>query len=266
MEINPDKCGVAQGFGANANPSYAGAGLKGHTGIDSSCGFGAPIHAPFNMLVYKVLTVDSPARDGSGFTGVFGIVDDGLEMFEFMIGHCNPSVQIGDQVKKGDVIGTEANHGTVYSGGQQITLAMQKAGDQRGHHRHNQKRPVMKVQHTQPGQFYLDCYSDSPAGTLFCTANNYYQIWNYLNGYNGCIDPSISVFQRNLQFGMSGYDVYVLQNVLAKEGLATYAPTGYFGNLTKNSMVALQDKLGIQPDAGLFGPITRAAVINKYHL
>src|ERR1700680_3850971 len=111
-----NQCTEGQGFGLNYNDSYAASGLKGHTGQDWSCGYGTPIHAPFDGLVYKVLTKEHPSSDGSGFTGVFMIVDDGIELFEFLIGHCDPTVAAGTQVKKGDVIGTEANHGTVFSG------------------------------------------------------------------------------------------------------------------------------------------------------
>jgi murein DD-endopeptidase MepM/ murein hydrolase activator NlpD len=258
---------MSQQFGANANPSYSGAGLKGHTGEDCALGFGTPIHSPVNMTVYKVLTVDNPARDGSGFTGVFGIVDDGIESFEFLIGHCNPSVDVGQVVKIGDVIGTEANHGQVYGPNGQVTLAMQKAGSHDGSHRHYQKRPIMKVQHTQPGYTYLDCYSDMPAGYLYIDpAGNYYQIFNSNNGYNGCVDPVKSDFQRDLTVGSSGYDVYVLQRLMAQQGLFTAAPTAYFGPITQAAVGKFQDRLNIDPDVGYFGPRTRTAVINTWGL
>ena len=265
--INPENGVVTQLFGGNANPSYKGVGLRGHTGEDTDNGFGSVIHSPFDMYVYKVLTPANPARDGSGFTGVFGIVDDGIECFEYLIGHCNPTVSQGTHIAAGTQIGTEANHGMVYEGGVQITLAMQQAGDKRGAHRHNQKRPVLKVRHTQPGFTYLDLYSDSPAGSIFYDANGfYYQAWNYGNGYNGCIDPAKSVFQRDLAIGVSGYDVFVLQNILVREGCGNFEATGYFGNLTLAAMMKLQNKVGILPDAGYFGPKTRTLLQNKYNV
>lgn len=265
IDINPDKCAVTQLFNGNANPFYAGAGLRGHTGEDVACGYGTAIHSPFDMYVYKVLTVANPSNDGTGFTGVFGIVDNGIECFEYLIGHCNPSVVVGQQVKAGDVIGTEANHGQVWGAHGEVTLAMQKAGSHDGSHRHNQKRPVMKVLQTQPGYSYLDCYSDNRAGSNYRDSQGYYyQIWNYGNGYNGCISPVLSVFQRDLTVGITGYDVFVLQNILNKEGVGTFAPTGYFGTLSLAAMIKLQDKIGITPDAGYFGPITRKAMQQKY--
>jgi hypothetical protein len=262
MDINKDSCTFNQGFGVN--PAVY-APLHGHTGIDLACGFGTPIHSPVDMYAYKVLTKESPAHDGSGFTGVFGIVDDGIESYEYLIGHCDPSVQQGAHVKQGDIIGTEANHGLVFQNGVQITLAMQAAGDRRGAHRHNQKRPVWKVPRTRPGYEYLDCYSDEAAGSIYRDAQGmYYEVWDYDDGFHGCIDPTKSVFERNLTVGMSGYDVYVLQRILVKEGCGTFAPTGYFGNLTLAAMTKLQDKWHIQPDAGFFGPLTRAAVVARY--
>lgn len=266
IDINPDHCSLAQGFGANANPSYAGVGLKGHTGVDLACGYGTPIHSPFDMYVYKVLTVANPSNDGTGFTGVFAIVDNGIECFEYLIGHCAPSVAVGQLVHAGDVIGTEANHGTVYGANGLVTLAQQKAGSHDGSHRHNQKRPVMKVQHTQPGFSYLDNYSDNRAGSNYRdVSGNYYQVWDYGNGYNGCVDPTKSVFQRDLTIGASGYDVYVLQRLLVQQG-ATFAPTGYFGILTQAALAKLQAYIGLHPDVGYFGPLTRAAVIHTYNL
>lgn len=167
IDINPDKGAVTQLFNGNANPSYAGEGLRGHTGEDTANGYGTPIHCPFNMYVYKVLTVDNPSNDGSGFTGVFGIVDNGIESFEYLIGHCNPTVVEGQNIKAGDVIGTEANHGLVYGPNGEVTLAQQKAGSHEGSHRHNQKRPVQKVLRTESGYSYLDTYSDNRAGAIY---------------------------------------------------------------------------------------------------
>lgn len=266
IDINPDKCSVTQPFNGNANPSYAGAGLRGHTGEDTACGYGTPIHSPFAMYVYKVLTVANPSNDGTGFTGVFGIVDNGIECFEYLIGHCNPSVVAGMYVSAGDLIGTEANHGTVYGPSGAVTLQQQKAGSHEGSHRHNQKRPVMKVLHTQPQYSYLDIYSDNRAGSIYRDlAGYYYQVFDFNNGYNGCIDPTKSVFKRDLTLGISGYDVYVLQRLLVQNG-ATFAPTGYFGSLTQAALGKLQGVIGLHPDAGYFGPLTRAAIQQKYSL
>lgn len=246
-------CFRGQGFGGNANPSYAAGQLKGHPGIDVSCGWASPITAHFDAYVYKVFAADLPASDG--YTAVFMIVDDGIELFEWVVGHCNPTVKAGQAVKKGDVIGTEANHGLVYSGNIHITLAMQRAGDQRGHHRHYQKRPLKKVERV--------------TGVPLTTRNNdfirapdrlYYQVWDPYNGYNGCISPVAPVFMRDLWFGSSGYDAYVLQRIMQRLGFFTAEPTGYFGPVTGRAVTAFQKARGISPTFGYFGPKTRAAL------
>lgn len=252
MNYNVDNCSINQGFGAN--PAVY-APLAGHTGIDEGKGFGTPIHTPVDMHVYKVLTVQNPSNDGTGFTGVFGIVDNGTEIYELLIGHCNPTVIAGQDVKAGDVVGTEANHGLVFQGGVQITLAMQAAGDKRGSHRHFQKRPVFKSKTIQ--QPALSAYNDE-AGTYLDSQNNYYPIWDYNNGFNGCIDPSKPVFNRDLTLKSFGYDVFVLQRILVAKGLLPADDTtGYFGTLTQAAVATLQKANNIEPTLGYVGPLTR---------
>lgn len=252
------QCTLGQHFAQNANPSYVEGALRGHPGTDVRCGYGSPIYSLFEGYVYKVLTPEHPSNDGSGFTGVFLIVDNGIECFEWLVGHCNPCVVVGTQVRVGDLIGTEANHGTVYSGNVQITLAMQKAGSQEGAHRHYQKRPVQPVLHTTtPGY----CLSDSNdlSGTYRDEVGRYYQVWDYQNGYHGCIDPEQPAITRSLYFGCTGYDVWVLQRYLAKQGFLTATPNGTFGPATAAAVFAWQKAHGLGP-VTVFGPQSRAKI------
>ncbi len=249
-------CSEGQGFSENANPSYKTASLVGHTGQDWGCGWQSPIYNHYDGLVYKVLTAKQPSNDGSGFTGVFMLVDDGFECFEWLVGHCDPTVTAGQRVQKGDLIGYEANHGTVYSGNIEITLAMQAAGDQRGHHRHYQKRPVHPV--TKLPLYGLSSVSDA-SGSYRDPQGNYYEVWNYLNGFHGCVDPTLPVFNRLLGTGTSGYDVYVLQRILRRYGLLKADCTGYFGLMTMAALVGYQVAKSLAP-VGFAGPATRAAL------
>jgi Putative peptidoglycan binding domain len=249
----PDTCVLGQGFGGNANPTYAEGGLIGHPGIDEHCGYGTPVHALYDGIAYKVLTPDRPANDRTGFTGVFQIVDDGLECFEFLTGHLTPSIQEGQPVHKHDIIGTEANHGTVFSGNIQITLAMQEACNHEGAHRHYQKRPVMPVL-PSTGGYLLDSHN---GGQYRDASGFYYQIFNFNNGYNGCISPFQPVFYRNLTVGMSGYDVFVLQRLLARKGFLKAQPTGFFGTQTMRAVAVYQSACGITPTS-YFDPLTRS--------
>lgn len=248
-------CAVAQRFGENANPFYATAGYKGHTGQDTSCGWGTPIYSPFDGYVYKVYSPDYPAADG--YTALFMIVDDGIECFEFSIGHCNPSVTVGTQVKKGDLIGHEANHGIVYSGNLRITLAMQAAGDQRGHHRHYQKRPVKRTMPMLQSREYLIAERSGISRPYRDQVGYYYEVWAPGNGYNGCTDPAAPVLRRDLWYGCQGYDVYVLQRFLKKQGLFLQEPTGYFGPVTGSAVRDFQILHNIKPVLGYCGALTR---------
>lgn len=248
-------CYIGQGFGENMNPSYKDGGLKGHSGVDQNCGFGSPIYSQHSGIAYKVLTKSHPANDGTGFTGVFMIVDDGIECFEWLVGHCDPVVTEGQKIEKGELIGFEANHGTVFSGNMQITLAMQQAGDTRGSHRHTQKRPVRPMR--MAAGIMLSSFGNgnqpyrSPDGF-------YYQIIDFFNGYNGCVDPYAPVFLRDLWTGSEGYDVFVLQRALKHLGFFAHPEcTGYFGIITIRAVRAFQSANSITPLLGYFGPKTR---------
>jgi peptidoglycan hydrolase-like protein with peptidoglycan-binding domain len=198
------------------------------------------------MYIYDVVTVDTAGPQG--YTYVMGLVENGIECFEYQIGHCDPLVTKGTSVKKGDIIGTEANHGPVFSGNRQITLAEQKVGNREGAHQHHQKRPLKRAD--QPPHNLNKGYNFSnPINGI------YYEIWDYFNGYNGCIDPLSSVFQRNLILGSSGYDVACLQRFLG------ITPTGLFWLATSAAVRDYQIKNGLS-GVGVVGPQTRKLLAN----
>jgi len=250
-----NQCKITQGFAKNYNPSYKEGGLLGHTGIDSVCGYGSPIYADHDMLIYKVLS------NPEYFTAVFGIVDNGVELFEYMIGHCSKIVvEEGEVVRKGQLIAYEGNTGTVYTGNELITNAMRAAGDRRGSHRHSQKRPIKRVKRTTSGRFYLTLRN----GHLYRDNEEfYYEAWNNTNGFNGCIDPNEKRFQVDLRIGNESYDVYCLHRLLAQEGVFPHTPTGSFGPLTFAAVRRFQKKYNL-PSTGFVGPMTRT-VLNKLY-
>jgi hypothetical protein len=130
---------------------------------------------------------------------------------------------------------------------------MQEAGNHEGAHRHYQKRPVMPVL-PSTGGYLLDAHN---GGQYRDPSGFYYQYFNYNNGYNGCISPFQPVFYRNLTVGMSGYDVFVLQRLLARKGFLKAQPTGFFGTQTMRAVAVYQSACGITPTS-YFGPLTRA--------
>lgn len=249
-------CIEGQGFSQNYNPSYQAGGLLGHTGVDVSCGYGTPIAAIADGTVYSTYPINQPAMDG--YTAVFTICKTPLEYFEFSYGHVSEiDVQIGQDVHKGDLIAKEGNHGVVYAGNVLITPAMQKAGDQRGSHRHYQKRPVIRTMQLRGMglQTAQGMYRDQ--------VGRYYQVYSPLNGFNGCVDWTKPLFPRDLFFGCSGYDVYLLQNALRYEGYATFDSTGYFGLKTMTALMSMQRAKGI-PGTGYCGPMIRQYLNANY--
>lgn len=191
-EIN--KCFISQGFAQNANPLYASAGQKGHTGVDEVCGYGTPVYALKKGWVYKILDDKRPALDGSGYWGVFIISEDG-GLCEWQVGHLSKILcKVGDQVEPWTIIGEEGNKGGVYAGGIQITKEMQDAGDRRGSHRHWNKKLLKKRTYEQrdvEGGQYLTVFSPSTPtlpDALQDGAGFFYQVQDYKNGYNGSVD------------------------------------------------------------------------------
>jgi peptidoglycan hydrolase-like protein with peptidoglycan-binding domain len=69
----------------------------------------------------------------------------------------------------------------------------------------------------------------------------------------------LPVFNRTLSVGISGYDVYVMQRILAKAGFLTAEPTGYFGPATKTALMEYQNSKSLEM-VGYVGPSTRAAL------
>ena len=177
------KCNIAQGFNRNANPLYKGDGLKGHTGIDLSCGWKSDVKALWeNEYVYKIFSPENPASDG--FTGIFTIVEQDGETFEFLYGHVGDiKVKEKEVLKQGQVIATEGAYGRVYSGGHECT-DKESEEDGCGSHRHYQKRPIKFVSSTLTTKNYLQ---HNKYG-IFRYKDQYCEVPDFNNGYNGCVD------------------------------------------------------------------------------
>jgi Putative peptidoglycan binding domain len=66
----------------------------------------------------------------------------------------------------------------------------------------------------------------------------------------------------NIKFGQSGANVATLQNFLESKGFLTLPAgiaEGYFGNLTKQALIAFQQSAGL-PNTGFCGAMTRAII------
>lgn len=77
-----------------------------------------------------------------------------------------------------------------------------------------------------------------------------------------------SIAVRDLELGMSGEDVRMLQKLLNANGHplastgvgAQGSETEYFGSLTQAAVIAYQKEHGVLPSVGYFGPLTRASM------
>lgn len=251
-------CTFVQPFGGNGSPVYAAGGLLGHPGIDIGCGYGTDIKSPVSMLTYNVIKKTDEFLGPQGYTQVAGIVETPLETFEWIIGHCDPLVGNAVHVNAGDVVATEANHGPVWYGSESITLEMQNAGDKHGSHRHYQKRPVIK------GSAAKGTWLNTNQGPYRDGEGFYYLVYDFRNGYNGCVDWAAPLFNRNLGLFSTGYDVLLLQRALVRENFATFTPTGYFGLQTRAAVKLYQKQYGLD-QVGNVGPLTRASLNMTYH-
>jgi len=70
------------------------------------------------------------------------------------------------------------------------------------------------------------------------------------------------MFNKDLQKGDYGIDVYNLQSALQKFGYGKFTPTGYFGDKTKQAVMSLQQNNNITPVYGYVGVKTRT-FLNK---
>lgn len=175
---------ITQRFGQNANDSYHTDHLAGHTAIDWAIPYGDPIFACVSAPVYSVINRNNP--DKMRYRAVFQLLEVGDVVYEISYGHLDTIyVAPGTFVNAGEVLGTCGNTGTVYSGSQLVTGDSKNAGSKAGAHLHGpQVRLCRKVSRTVPGHTYLN-----DGNGIYYKNGWYYEVINYDNGFNGCIDP-----------------------------------------------------------------------------
>ncbi len=189
-------CKTTQGFGANANSAYANSGMKGHSGVDETCGYGSKIYALKKGVVYKILDKTHPARDGSGYWGVFIISQEKNGRFsEWSIGHLSKIyVKVGDVVNPWDFIGEEGNRGKVFFNGIEITRSMQDAGDTRGSHRHYNKKILTKLMSIVNRVYLTEWTAPAVQPIIYKDKEGcFYAVDNAENGYSGSVDCAIDI-------------------------------------------------------------------------
>lgn len=180
---------ITQGFAENATIAYKRDGLIGHTAQDWAIPHGNPVpNCAENAYCYSVLHRGNP--DLMKYRSVFTLVegDNGVsDLAEVSYGHFDQiTAEVGKTYQPGEILGTAGNTGTVFSGKKEVTAAQKNAGSKAGTHLHGpQIRPVRRVNRTSKGKTYLyDGYG------IYRKDGYYFEVINYENGTNGCINPA----------------------------------------------------------------------------
>lgn len=178
---------ITQGFSENANISYARSGLIGHTTLDYGVACGTPVpNCAENAFVYSIMNKDNP--DLSKYRAVFTLVELEDVVYEISYGHLDQILVVaGQTLQPGESVGLSGNTGMVFMHGVEVTNEIRKKIKCAGGHLHGpQVRVCRKVTKKQKGKHYL---SDS-LGT-YKSGGFYYEVVDYDNGTNGCINPNL---------------------------------------------------------------------------
>lgn len=187
IEWPSDSHTIAQHFGDNANPLYSGQGLKGHPGLDIDAPYDSPIYdcTKGQGFIYKIFHHNDPIL--MDYRAVCELLELDDCVLEITYGHCNKTDCPLGKVSYRQVVATVGNTGEVYSGDHLVTEAEKESGSVLGRHIHLQLRKCQKVSGSvDPNKFYLANLDN----TAFRDSKGFiYEIPEYNNGYNGCIDP-----------------------------------------------------------------------------
>jgi len=250
---------ISQGFGLNGTPMYKTQGLYGHTGIDfvPPQPWGRAIPAVADSYCYSLINKDNP--DLSKYRAVYTIVDDGDFSYEISYGHCDEILATPKKhYKEKEILATVGNTGDVFVGGFAVTDRAHPSHP--GAHLHFQVRKLVKIPKASSG---FKSYLLRDANGVLERDGCYYQVHDYNNGYNGCVDPMPFFlgrfsFNRDMGYGQQSEDVLELQKRL---GVDYSTAPGYFGFRTMLAVLKYQKANGILT-TGYVGPITRAS-LNK---
>lgn len=241
---------ITQPFGANANTLYAGQGLKGHTAMDWGTACGTPLPNCAEGYCYSHINKDN--SDLSRYRAVFFIVESDKGVFEVSYGHLDQiHAEPGRYYKVGEIIGTTGNTGDVYSWGVKVT--QYRPGCPGGHLHGPQVRPVKKVTKKARGKRYL-----TTSNGVFKKDGFYYEILNYNNGYNGCVDPEPYIVNTlaaeatappvRLEIGSKGAIIRKLQETLKRLGFFPQEQeiTDFYGPITDRAYREFMASTGLK--------------------
>ena len=247
---------AGQPFTGNFNPLYANAGLKGHGAIDYPAPYGTTMYSVVDCYVYSNINMGaSPDR----YRAVYTIFDDPDFSYEISYGHVIDSlVPLEAHIARGTPIARVGNFGDVYTGGHYVTKEEKIAGSTDGSHIHFQIRKCKRVQDLNENKEYLKNQNG------YVKMNGYYyEIQDYDNGYNGCIDPAqffdgtfgndfpqtppipahyyfTTPFSKSCEYSK---DCDEMQQLLTLKGFMQaipYQERGYYGDKTAKAVLTFQ--------------------------
>lgn len=254
---------ISQNFGQNANGSYQSNGFTGHTGMDIVGQHRENIYASCDGLVYSTMNKDNP--DLMKYRAVFQLIEEDGIAYELAYGHLmDIYVEPNTFVKKGTLIGTQGNTGNVFTGGKEVTAKMKENNSPAGSHLHFQLRLLKKNDKLDKKTVKL-----VDANGLLKIDGYYFEIPEYNNGFNGCVDllpflvmeSAVSTIQeiievvkpkltQTLRYGSRGDQVKLLQKKLGIKS------DGIFGRMTEAKVKEFQKSKGLAAD-GIVGSKTR---------
>lgn len=179
---------VTQGFGENANKSYAGYGLKGHTAIDAVAFYDAKIYPAVIAPVYSEINFDNSNTDN--YRAVYQIVDIVDFSYEISYGHCNKRLH-GNGLN-GEPLCTMGNTGQVFTGGKQVTKDEKNMLSRPGTHIHFQLRKLLRTTDVTryDNQGRDREFIRIKDGSRYVRNGFCYEVLGFYDGYRGCIDPA----------------------------------------------------------------------------
>ncbi len=208
-------------------------GARSHEGLDIMAPRGTEIISPTKAVVIRI-------GDGASSGLTVATANPGDETFVYMhLDSIKEDLEEGDEIEVGDVLGYVGNTGNASGGATHLHFEI------RGEDR-EAKDPYPRLGGT------ITSIRSAPTQTTQAS------------------QTSSAGAYRDLELGMTGEDVRVLQKLLNTLGflVAESGPgspgneTTSFGPLTRDALAKFQAANGISPASGYFGPITRAFIAN----
>lgn len=192
------KSTITQYFGDNATPLYATEGLTGHSGEDYGVPWGTPVPcAADNSYCYSTINKDNP--DLSKYRTPCFIVEDSTGVYEIIYGHASDILAVpGKTYNIGDIVSRVGNTGEVYMGQHEVTSAEKLSPGHPGAHLHFQVRLLTKVKKMSSGKQYV-----VDGNGILRKEGWFYEVVNYNNGLNGCINPEPFFVEKPISAAVS---------------------------------------------------------------